>query len=177
MAVTAKNAVSAILVRDDLYVVVDASGTAFEVNPGDYVAFSGFYAVAANTGVAGWKASGIGIALDRNPVYDQAGRCVVNSSLLVATHGIFRVSACFSGQPLFGTIVSPVTTGSGVNAPSGVTGVGATWNTGAPLLHSGATAAAAAQNGVAQVINYFNSGPAGTGQLDIRLWPRTSDFF
>ena len=177
MAVTAQGAVSAILVRDDLYVTVNASGTAFEINPGDYVAFSGFYAVAANTGVAGWKASGVGIALDRNPAYDWAGRPVVNSALLVATRGVFRVSACFSGQPLYGTIVSPVTTGSAVNAPSGTTGVGSTWNTGAPLLLSGVTAAAAAQNGIAQVINYYNSGPAGTGQLDIRLWARNSDFF
>lgn len=177
MTVTAKGAVSAVLTQDDRYVTVHASGTAFEINPGDYVAFSGFWAVAANTGVAGWKASGIGIALDRNPAYDWAGRQVVNSALLVATHGVFRVSAHFSGQPLMGTIVIPATTGSAVNAPSGVTGVGAFWNTGAPLLLSGVTAAAAAQIGVAQVIGFYNSGPAGTGQLDIRLWPRNADYF
>ena len=177
MTVTAKGASSAILVQSDQYVVVNPSGTAFEINPGDYVSFSGFYAVASNTGVAGWKASGVGIALDRNPAYDWAGRQVINSALLVATCGIFRVSACFSGQPLMGVIASPVTTGSAVNAPSGVTGVGSTWNTGAPLLLSGVTAAAAAQNGIAQVIGFYNSGPAGTGQLDIRLWPRNADYF
>jgi len=177
MSVSGSNAISAILVSDDLYLNLNASGTALEVNPGDYVSFSGNYIVAANTGVAGWKASGVGIALDRNPVNDWAGRQIVNSALLVATHGIFRVSACFSGYPLYGTIVSPVTTGSGVNAPSGATGVGATWNTGAPLLLSGVTAAAAAQNGIAQVVGWYNSGPAGTGQLDIRLWPRNADYF
>lgn len=177
MAVTAKDAMSAILAMDDLYITVNASGTALEVNPGDYMAFSGNYAIAVNTGIAFWKASGVGIALDRNPTYDWAGRQVVNSALLVATRGIFHVSANFSGYPLYGLVVNPVTTGSAVNAPSGVTGVGATWNTATPVLASGYTAAAAASNGVAQLVKWYNTGPAGTGQMDIRLWPRDASFY
>jgi hypothetical protein len=176
MAVTAQNALSAILVRDDLYVTVNVSGTGQEVNPGDYVAFSGQYAIAVNTGVAYWKASGVGIALDRNPVYDWAGRPVTNSALLVATRGIFRVSANFSGQPNLGVLAAPSTTGSGVNAPSGVTGVGAAWNTALPVSVSGGTAVAPVA-GVAQVVGWTNTGPAGTGQLDLRLWSRNADYY
>lgn len=177
MSVTGANAISAIVVADDMYVPVHASGTALEINPGDYVAYSGNYAIAVNSAVAYWKASGIGIALDRNPAIDWAGRQVVNSALIVATHGIFRVSAAFSGYPLYGTIVNPTMTGSAVNAASGVTGVGSIWNTAAPLPASGATGGAPAAGGVGQVIGWFNSGPGGTGQLDIRLWPRNADFY
>ena len=151
MTVTAQNAISGIPVKEDCYVVGNASGTAFEINPGDYVCFSGLYVIAANTGVASWKASGVGIALDRNPAYDWAGRQVVNSALLIATHGVFRVSANFSGQPMYGLVVNPTTTGSGVNAPSGTTGVGATWNTANPGPVSGTVAPI---NGVAQVIGW-----------------------
>lgn len=176
MAVTALNAISAIPVYDDCYIAIHASGTALEINPGDYVSYSGNYAHATHNGVAWAKASGLGIAMDRNPAIDRFGNKVINSALIVATHGVFRVSAAFSGQPLLGVLALPDMTGSGVNAPTGLTGLGAVWNTGTPLPVSGGTGAAPGFN-VAQVIGWYNSGPAGTGQLDIRLWPRTSDFY
>jgi hypothetical protein len=176
MAVTANLINSAVPVAEGMYITVPASGTAHEINPGDYVAWSGNYAIAVNTGIAYWKVSGIGIAVTRNPVYDWAGRKLVNSAVVVATRGVFRVSAAFSGQPAYGTLAGPVTTGSGVNAESGVTGVGSTWNTATPVSVSGGTAAAPVA-GVAQVIGWFNSGPAGTGQLDIWLWPRNADYY
>lgn len=161
---------------DDMYVVGNASGTAFKINPGDYVAYSGNYIVAAEDALAYWKASGLGIALEANPAYDQFGRQIVNSALVVATRGIFRVTANFSGQPNLGVLAFPDTTGSAVADPSGVTGVAAKWNTATPSLVSGGTAANAGK-GVAQVTRWINSGPAGTGQMDIRLWPRTSDWY
>ena len=177
MTVTAKGAVSGIPVYDDLIVLVNASGTALEVNPGDYVSFSGFWAHATHDGVAWFKASGIGIALDRNPAYDWAGRQVVNSALQVQTHGIFHVSAAFSGHPLHGVLAFPDMTGSAVNAPSGVTGLSTIWNTAAPVNISGSTAAAPSK-GVAQVIAW--NGPSDsfvTGEMDIRLWPRAADYY
>ena len=53
--------------NDDAVIAVNASGTALTVTKGDYVAFSGLWAIAANTGVAGWKTSGVGIAMGNNP--------------------------------------------------------------------------------------------------------------
>jgi len=183
MSVTGKGAISGAW-TDNHYVVVNASGVALEINPGDYVAFSGQHAIAVNTGIASWKVSGGGIALDRNPAYDWAGRQVGKSALLVATRGLFRVSANFSGQPLMGLLAGPVTTGSAVGAPSGVTGVGATWNTATPVACSSLAASGRASANpdptvpaVAQVVGWYNSGPAGTGQLDISLWPRNADYY
>ncbi len=212
MAVTALNAFSAVPVSDGQFIAVNASGTALNVNPGDYVTWSGNYVIAANTGVSYWKASGVGIALDKNPAYDNAGRMVVNSALMVARWGQFRVSANFSGYPAYGTVVNPTTTGSGVNGISGNTGVGATWNTATPsttkpqaitydyrdlasaisayvgysasgsalLPASGllsAKAISAQVDGVGQVVGWYDSGPAGTGQIDIVLWDRNADYY
>jgi len=178
MAVAAQGAQSGIpaLVGDGQYVAVNASGTALEVNPGDYVAWSGQYAIAVNTGIASWKASGIGIALDRNPAYDWAGRKIVNTALMVARRGTFVFSANFSGIPAMGTVLNPSTTGSAVGAPSGVTGVRSKWNTAAPVSVSGATAAAPV-GGVAQVVGWLGNAVAGTGQLVGVLWDRNADYY
>lgn len=176
MTVSAKGAVSGIPVRDNRYVLVNASGTALEVNPGDWVSFSGQYGIATHDGVAYFKASGIGVALDRNPAYDHAGRKVVNSALLIDTSPILHVSANFSGQPLLGVLAFPDMTGSGVNAGSGNTGLGAVWNTGLPVSVSGGTGAAPVK-GVAQVIGWTNAGNGGTGELDIRVWSPRSDYY
>jgi len=175
MTVSAKAAVSGIPVRDDQYVVGHGGTTALVVNPGDYVAYSGSCVVAAPTALAYWKISGLGIALDRNPAYDAAGRQVVNSGILVATRGQFRVSAAHSGQVNHGVLAAMKTSGSAVNAASGVTGIGGTWITATPQTVSGGTAGVVV--GVAQVVGWYNSGPAGTGQIDIRLWPRNADYY
>lgn len=178
MTVTAKGAVSGIPVADDQYVVVNAGTTALVVHPGDYMAFSGSAAIAVNTGVAYWKASGIGVALDSNPAYDWAGRAVVNSALLVATHGVFQVSAQVSGLVSAGLLAYPATTGSG-SLVSGATGVGAAWATAAPVFASGATGVSAGSGAVAQIIASQPAvgGTAGDGQMTIRLWPRNADFY
>lgn len=178
MSVTSYSLGSGIAVAEGMYVACPASGTALEINPGDWVGWSAYWIVALNTGDAYWKASGFGIALTRNPAYDWAGRQVVNSGVVVATRGMFRVTAAFSGKPLYGVLAGPVMTGSGVNAPSGATGVGSLWNTATPNRVSACTASLAAGNpAVATVVNWYNSGPAGTGQLDIWLWPRNADYY
>lgn len=178
MAVTAPNALSGNpVVQSNQYILVNAASTANVINPGDWVYWRGTAsALAGSANAAMNKASGIGIALDRNPAYDWAGRPVVNSGLLVARHGIFRVSANFSGIPANGVLAAPDATGSGVNAASGQTGLGATWQTATPVSVSGGTAAAPVF-GIGQVINWFNSGPAGTGQMDVAVWDRNADYY
>jgi len=164
-------------VPDDLYVVGNANTTTNVINPGDWVIFSGSGIAAAEDAQAYFKASGLGIAMDRNPAYDNAGRTVVNSALLVSTRGIFRVSAAFSGQVLNGVLAYPASTGSAVNGVSGITGVAATWQTAAPVRIS-ANPTGAPSLGVAQVIaSYPTLGPAGTGQMDILLRSRLPDYF
>lgn len=214
MAVTAPSVTDGIpKYHMEPYMEVNASGTALIINPGDYVAASGNYAISTHDGDAFWKASGLGVALERNPAFDWAGRQVVNSALLlVAGDFTLRVSANFSGQCAYGVLAYPDSTGSGVNAASGVTGLGALWNTAAPsttkpqaitydyrqlasaisayvtysasgsalLPGSGllsANAVSAQVNGVAQVIAWYNTGPAGTGQMDIRFWSRNADHY
>jgi hypothetical protein len=176
MSVTAKSINSGIPVADGMYIVGDASGTALIVSPGDWVIWSANYLIASEDADAYYKVSGAGVAVDRNPKFDEYGNQIINTALLVSRYGVFRVSASFSGKPLYGVNAYPVTTGSGVNAPTGVTGVASTWNTAAPVLVSGGTGAAPAA-GVAQVIGWYDSGPAGTGQLDIVVWDRNADYY
>lgn len=153
-----------------------ASGLA-EINPGDYVSWSGHNLIASHDGITYFKASGAGIAVDRNPAYDAVGAQVNNSALIYARMGKFRVSAAFSGNPLKGVLAFPDMTGSGVNAPSGNTGLGAIWNTALPVNVSGGTAAAPSK-AVAQVVAWYgDQAVAGTGQMDIQLWDRNADYY
>ena len=177
MTVSAQFAPLAAPFADDLYVVGNANATTNIINPGDWVVLSGS-GIAAAEDAQGWmKASGLGIAMDRNPAYDWAGRAVVNSALLVVTRGQFRVSASFSGKVLVGNLAYPVTTGSGVQASTGLTGVASTWNTAAPTRIS-ANPTGAPSLGVAQVLaSYPELGPAGTGQMDILLRSTLPDYF
>lgn len=178
MTVSALNAnFNTPMVSDDLYVVGNANATTNVINPGDWVILSGSGIAAAEDAQAYFKASGLGIALDRNPATDNAGRAVVNSALLVATRGIFRVSAAFSGKVLNGVHAYPASTGSAVNAPTGLTGLAATWQTGVPRQIS-ANPTGAPALGVAQVLaSYPELGPAGTGQMDILLRSHLADYF
>lgn len=176
MAITAPNALSAIPVSDDTYITGHGGTTALIINPGDWCAYSGSAVIACSTALSYWKISGAGIAMDRNPAIDRFGNQVVNSGVVIATHGVFRVSAAFSGQPMLGVLAGPDTTGSAVNAPTGLTGLGGVWETATPVSVSGGTGAAPVP-AVAQVIGWYNSGPAGTGQLDIRVWPRNADYY
>lgn len=177
MTVTASNAVSALPVSDDTFVFGNANSTTNIINPGDWVVLSGSGIAAAEDAQAWMKPSGLGIALDRNPAKDWAGRDVVNSALMVCTHGIFRVSAAFSGQVLNGVLAYPATTGSAVGAPTGLSGVAATWQTAAPRQIS-ANPTGVPSLGVAQVLaSYPTLGLAGTGQMDILLRSHLADYY
>ena len=144
---------------DGLIRTASASGT---INVNDYLAYSGNAVFATNAGhTAYWKASAAGIALESNPQYDAHGRIV---------------TAAFSGIPALGIGAYPVSTGSGVAGTTGLTGVGATWQTGVKLTTSGATGAGG--SGVGIVIGWDQTNAvAGTGQLDILLPPVRADYF
>ena len=178
MTVSALNAAfSTPMVADDTYIVGNALSTTNVINPGDWVIASGTGIAAAEDAQAYFKASGLGVALDRNPAHDWAGRAVVNSALVIATRGQFRVSAAFSGKVLNGVLAYPVTTGSAVNASTGLTGLAATWQTAAPVRIS-ANPTGAPSLGVTQVIaSYPELGVAGTGQMDVLLRSRLPDYY
>lgn len=177
MSVTAPGINNGIPLTDDAFVVAPASGTATIINPGDWVVASGNYIVATGIGNANGKVSGMGVAVTRNPAYDWAGRQVINSGVVISTHPVLRVTAAFSGQPLLGVLAYPNATGSGVQAPSGVTGVGATWQTAAPVNVS-ANPTGAPSLAVAQVVAWYGANAvAGTGQMDVRVWPPRADLY
>lgn len=176
MSITAISGVAGTPYRTDISILT-ASATGV-INVGDWLAYSGQFVLAqmsaAAPGTAYWKASGAGVALDSNPMIDIAGRSVQNSGLKYMTEGMLRVSAAFSGQPALGLGAYPITTGSGVGQVTGVTGVGATWQTADVVLASGATAGRAAP--VATVVGSLNFSNAGTGQLDIVLQRLQPDY-
>lgn len=167
--------------NDDAVIPVNASGTALTITKGDWVAFSGIWAIAANTGIAYYKNSGVGIALANNPVYDSLGVPRVNTALPVLTRGIVRVtgmSAAGDGSDVtLGLPVKPITTGSGIVGQTGATGIGSRWAT-APLV--GVSAAigaltATVPSGVATLVGIAAAG--STGQWDIKLAPQRPDYF
>jgi hypothetical protein len=176
MSVTALSGVPGMPYRTDTTILTaSATGT---INQGDWLAYSGQFVLAqfsgAAPGTAYWKASGAGIALESNPLIDIAGRQVQNSGMKYLREGMLRVTAAFSGQPTLGLGAYPVTTGSGLAAPTGQTGIGATWQTAQPALISGGTAGRAAP--VALVVGSLNFGNAGTGEMDIVLVPLAPDY-
>lgn len=159
--------------------VATASGTG-TINVGDWLAYSGQFVISqfsgAAPGTAYWKTSGAGVALESNPVYDPAGRSIQNSALKILVQGIIVGSASFSGQPTLGLGAFPDATGSGVNSPTGLTGVGATWNTAQVINGSAYSGTANAQRApVATVIGSQNFANAGTGELVLRLMALAPD--
>lgn len=164
--------------NDDAVIPINASGTALTITKGDWVAFSGIWAIAANTGIAYYKNSGVGMALANNPQYDELGVPRVNTALPVLRRGIVRVtgmSAVGDGSDiLLGLAVKPITTGSGIVGLTGATGIGARWAT-APLQGISANPTGAVASGVAVLVNIAAVG--ATGQWDIQLMPQRPDYF
>ncbi len=154
--------------------VASATGT---INVGDWVAYSGQYVWATNSGHTGyWKTSGAGVALESNPMIDQAGRSVQNSAIKIQVEGVLFVSASFSGVAPLGLGAFPDATGSAVGGSTGLTGVGATWNTAQVINGSAYSGTANAQRApVATVIGGRNYSNAGTGELMVRLMPLAPD--
>lgn len=162
MSVTANNAVIDIPMTFNYAIGYGSASN--KINAGDWLKYSG--QAVEGTAIGAASPSGAGIALQANPTFDQAGRVVTATALLFAREGVFRVSAAFSGAIPLGTPVYPTTTGSAVGAPTGLTGVGATWQTAAPTLVSGTAAPSLA---VGRVVGWYNTGPAGTGQMDVLI--------
>lgn len=165
---------------DDATIAVNASGTALTITKGDWVAYSGIWAIAANTGIAYYKASGVGIALENNPVYDELGVPRVNTSLTVLRRGVIRASAGESAAGdgsdyKFGVPVRPVTTGSGIVGQTAATGMGAMWQTAAFVGVSASVGALTAlvPGGVGILVGIVGG---STGKLDILLSPQRADY-
>lgn len=175
MGATGILAQAAIPQRFDISIITaSASG---KINESDYLAYSGQYVFATNSGhSAYWKASGAGVALESNPTYDSFGNIVTASALKVLVMGEIRVSASFSGQPGLGVAAYPDATGSGVHAPTGLTGLGATWNT-AQVYHGSALSGTANAQvpGIGIVVGSTNFANAGTGELIVRIMPLAPD--
>ena len=70
---------------DVVYASASGVGTATK---GDWVAASGYWGFAANSGfiaTPAYKTSGLGVALDQNPFYDELGVARAQSALPIAT--------------------------------------------------------------------------------------------
>lgn len=178
MAVTAQTANYNLPFEYDNQVFTGVPLSGANINVGDWLAWSGtslFPTYAGHSNTAYWKASGAGVAAEANPTYDPAGRVVQNTALRFVTNVRIRASAAFSGIPANGVGAYPVGTGSAAFAPTGATGLGATWQTGVKLPISGGTGAGG--SGVALVMGWYNKANAGTGQLDLFIPAPRPDYY
>jgi len=170
MSVTGISATYALPYKADISIITaQATGT---INAGDWVFYSGHRVLAGYAGLASTaydRASGAGVALESNPVYDQAGRTAINTGLKILVQGIMRVSGAQSGSATLGLLAYPVSTGSGLAAPTGATGLAATWTAVAPVaISSNPTGQIAPAR--AKIIG-VNMAGGQTAQLDILLAP------
>ena len=169
MAVTGISAVRAIPYTFDISLgTASATGT---INVRDPVRFSGNFLIATKVDSSGLKASAAGLALQSNPTYDSHGRVVTATALQYIRQGMIRVSGG-SAAWLLGSPAYPDATGSGVAAPTGATGVGATWAIAPKAATSGSTFA----TGIATVVGVHPKS-AGTAELDILLMPQRPDYW
>lgn len=169
-------AIFAPFLSNDQVIYGNASGTALTITKGDWVCASGNYVLAANSGVAGYKVSGMGVALANNPWYDELGVPRVNTALPILRHGIIRATAQSAALAELPTMqpVFPSTTGSGIVGQTGATGIGVVWATAAPRgISSNPTGAIAA--GVARLLKVVSAG--STGQIDVLLTPEDNGYF
>lgn len=176
MAVTAVSAVAAVPYKTDIGIITaHATGT---INVGDWVFYSGQRVLAGYAGMSNTAydlASGAGVALESNPVYDQAGRTAINSGLKILVQGIIRVSGAQSGQPNLGLLAYPASTGSGVAAPTGLSGLGATWTAIEPVaISSNPTGQICAARG--KIIGTHLAG-GQTAQLDVLVSPGINGYY
>lgn len=158
------------LFPDDTIIYGSGNGTVI-ITKGDWVQWSGGTLVGLNTqATPAFRLSGVGVALDNNPVYDELGRAINNSALPVLTHGVLRVSggsaASITGAPGLGAAVYPATTASGIVGQTGLTGLGAIWLTAARQQISGNPTGALA-SGVGKLINIFKVGDITATQWDV----------
>lgn len=141
------------------------------ISKGDWVQFSGGFVVGLNTqATPAYRLSGIGVAMESNPEYDELGVARANTALPILTHGILRTSggtaASLTGAPGLGAAVFPATTASGFVGTTGATGVGAIWQTAARMQIS-ANPTGAVASGVGKLINIFKAGDITAAQWDV----------
>jgi hypothetical protein len=174
MSVTAISAVAGLPYKGDISIIT-AQGTG-TINPGDFVSYSGHRVFATNSGhSAYWKISAAGVALESNPVYDPAGRAILNSGLKILVQGIIRVSGAQSGSGTLGLLAFPITTGSGVGGVTGLSGIGATWTAAAPVaISSNPTGQIASP--VGKIIG-VNMAGGQSAQLDVLLAPGINGYY
>jgi len=166
------SAIEAPFLYADFVKYYSASGV---ITPGDYLVASGSVVIADLTS-AQYRYSGVGIALARNPYYDNMGIAHQNSGLPVGDNIVFRASAGDSGTagdiPV-GSYAVMTTTGSGLVGQTGRTGIGAIWTTAPPAIVStgagGTATLGAVPFGVAQVVAHAKGGDATAGQIDLRV--------
>lgn len=164
--------------QDDAIVYLSASGVATATR-GDWVIASAYWGLAANSATIGspaFKTSGVGIALENNPRYDELGVARSVSALPVATRGVFRVTGTSgaSGEFPIWTPVYPRFTGSGIVGQTGATGIGSIWGT-APMQGISANPTGAIASGVGRLLKVISDG--STGQWDIEIFPARPDYF
>jgi len=170
MSVTAISATPALPYKTDISIITaQATGT---INAGDWVFYSGHRVLAGYAGLGSTaydKASGAGIALESNPVYDRHGNQALNTGMKILTQGVVRVSGAQSGSATLGLLAYPASTGSGVAAPTGKTGLGATWTAVAPVaISSNPTGQICPARG--KIIG-VNMAGGQTAQLDVLITP------
>lgn len=154
------------LFADDDIIYGSANGTNI-ITKGDWVQYSGQVIVGLNTQAApAYRTSGIGVALDHNPKYDELGRAINNSALPVLTHGIVRVTGGETGTPALGVAAYPATTASGIVGTTGATGVAGVWLTAARMSISG-NPTGAPPKGVGKIINVALPGDVSAAQWDV----------
>lgn len=166
------------LFPDDTIIYGEVNDTTI-ITKGDWVQFSGARIVPLNTQASpAYRTSGVGVALDNNPVYDELGRSSRHTALPVLTHGVVRVSGGNSGTLPLGAAVYPATTASGIVGQTGQTGVGALWLS-APRVNISANPTGALASGVGKVINVAKAGAATAAQLDVQFDQRVMavDYF
>jgi hypothetical protein len=158
---------------DDGIISVSASSTTI-ITRGDWVAYSALWGVGAtdaHIGSPAYKVSAAGVALQHNPKYDDQGVALNQSSLQVATRGVFRFSGAVSGTAAtvpMGAHAYPDTTSSGIVGATGATGIGPLWNT-APPQGISANPTGAIASGVGIVVGQPAAGDITALALDIRI--------
>jgi len=158
-----------------------ASGTGV-INVNDWLIYSGSFVLAGSGYTPANKASGAGIALESNPQYDSFGNIVTASALKYGRGGIYHVSAA-SGAAAW-TLGMPVwasATGSGVAAPTGLSGVAAYWQQAAKVgintaNQAGTAAEIAFATGHATIVGFTAVG-GNSAELDILLMPARPDYY
>lgn len=157
------------LFKSDQVLPLAATGTTI-ITKGDWVQFSGGFVVGLNTNATpAYRLSGIGVALENNPLYDELGVARANSALAVLTHGVIRVSgdtaASLTGAPGLGAAVYPATTASGIVGTTGATGVASIWRN-TPRISVTATGTVGA-SGVGKLVNIVKAGDITASQWDV----------